>query len=83
MERNIKYLMLDGIGEKVEAIEIELSSLKELIKVNGIGLENDLKRIGQNQILTRINYFLDDIKKFSSSVKEMDKFEDEIFKKIK
>ena len=75
--------MLDGIGEKVEAIETELSNLKELIKVNGIGLESDLQRIGQRQILTRINYFLDDIKKFSSSVKEMDKFEDEIFKKIK
>lgn len=39
--------MLDGIGEKVEAIETELSNLKELIKVNGIGLESDLQRIGQ------------------------------------
>lgn len=83
MAKNIKYSMLESILENVAEIEKELESLKETTKVEGEGLENDIRRIELNGVFNGLTNKLNTIRQYSQAVIEIDYFEDDLYKKPK
>lgn len=83
MAKNIKYSMLESILENVAEIEKELGSLKETTKVEGEGLENDIRRIELNGVFNGLVNKLNTIRQYSQAVIEIDQFEDDLYKKPK
>ena len=83
MAKNIKYSMLESILENVAEIEKELGSLKETTKVEGEGLENDIRRIELNGVFSGLVNKLNTIRQYSQAVIEIDQFEDDLYKKPK
>lgn len=80
-EKDIKYLMLEGIIENVLSIEKQLDSIQEATKIEGEDLESYSKQSDLNLKFTLLKHDLRTIKQYAESVSRMDQFEDELNKR--